>query len=258
MLDVVRSGQAVVATLRRPPVNAFAPDLLAAFAGVLDALAGAGVAVLHLRSGVRAFSAGADVKLMRDNFAAPDCADRMVALAAGMQALNDRVAALPFVTIAEIGGPALGGGLELALACDLRIAAHGATLGLPEARLGLLPGAGGTQRLTRLCGAAVAKRIILCGDVVDGTTAERLGLVQWAVPDAELEGFAAATVARIAGLSPAALAAAKRCIAVQEAAIDTGLLVERLETHRLYDNDDTRARVQAFLAARGQSGGGGR
>ena len=79
----------------------------------------------------------------------------------------DHLAALPLVTIAEIEGHALGGGLELALACDIRIASHTAKLGLPETKVGLLPGAGGTQRLTRLCGEGIAARIILSGDVVD-------------------------------------------------------------------------------------------
>lgn len=251
MLEIRRSEAVATATMRRAPVNAFSPEFLAAFESLLEGLAAAPVTVLHLRSGVRAFSAGADIKLMREAFAAPDCADRMVALATRMQALNDRIAALPFATVAEIGGPALGGGFELALACDLRIAAEGASLGLPEARLGLLPGAGGTQRLTRLCGAAIAKRIILGGDIVDGATAERLGLVQWSAPDADLPAFAAKIVAQIAALSPAALAASKRCIAMREEAIDGGLLVEQLETRRLYDNPDTRERVRAFLAARG-------
>ena len=98
----------------------------------------------------------------------------------------DLLAGLPVVTIAEIEGHALGGGLELALVCDIRIASYDAKLGLPEAKVGLLQGAGGTQRLTRLCGEGIAARIILSGDVVNGGEAERVGLVQWAL---EAPGF---------------------------------------------------------------------
>ena len=96
------------------------------------------------------FCAGADLKEVRARMDASDGADRMYAYVAGIQRLYARIERLPQVTLAEIGGAAMGGGLELALACDLRIAATEAKLGLPEARLGLIPGAGGTQRLTRL------------------------------------------------------------------------------------------------------------
>ena len=88
--------------------------------------------------------------------------------------------------LAEIGGAAMGGGFELALACDLRIAANEAKVGLPEVRLGLIPGAGGTQRLTRLCGPALANRLILGAEVLDGATAAALGVVHWSAPRAEL------------------------------------------------------------------------
>ena len=119
---------------------------------------------------------------------ARDGPDRMYAYVAGIQRLYARIERLPQVTLAEIGGAAMGGGLELALACDLRIAAVEAKLGLPEARLGLIPGAGGTQRLTRLCGRPVAARLILGAETLDGAAARELGIVHWAVPRAELRG----------------------------------------------------------------------
>src|SRR5690606_4060191 len=96
---------------------------------------------------------------------------------------------------------------------DLRAAATRAQLGLPEARVGMIPGAGGTQRLTRLCGPGVSARLILGGEVVDGTEAARLGIVQWAVEAEALDRFAAETAARTAGLSRQALLASKDCIA---------------------------------------------
>ena len=108
-----------------------------------------------------------------------------------LQRLAARLETAPLVTLAEIGGAALGGGFELALACDLRIAANEAKVGLPEAGLGLLAAAGGTQRLTRLVGPGIAKRLILGAETLDGAAAERLGLVQWAVPRADLPQAAA-------------------------------------------------------------------
>ena len=106
----------------------------------------------------------------------------MIDVVRDMQRLFARFEDASVVTLAEIGGAALGGGLELALACDIRIAAIEARLGLPETALGLIPAAGGTQRLTRLCGAGVAKRLILGAETIDGAQAAALGVVQWAHP----------------------------------------------------------------------------
>jgi enoyl-CoA hydratase/carnithine racemase len=152
------------------------------------------------------------------------------------------------VTIAEIGGAALGGGLELALACDLRIAAVEAKLGLPEARLGLIPGAGGTQRLTRLCGRPAAQRLILGAEVIDGATACDLGVVQWAVPRAELRERAAELARRVAALPLGALAASKACIAAAGEPGTGGYSLELEATRRLLTEPETRRRVEAFLA----------
>ena len=107
----------------------------------------------------------------------------------------------------------MGGGLELALACDLRVAAVDARLGLPEVRLGLLPAAGGTQRLTRLCGQGTAKRLILGAELIDGAEALRLGLVQWTQPREQLARWSRELAARVADMPKAALGASKRCIA---------------------------------------------
>ena len=128
------------------------------------------------------------------------------------QELFQRISDLPQVSLAEIGGAAMGGGYELALGCDLRIAANEAKLGLPELGLGLLPGGGGTQRLTWIAGPAVAARIILAADTVDGKTARELGMVQWAVPRADLEAEAKKLAQKVAGLHPLSLAACKVCM----------------------------------------------
>jgi len=137
----------------------------------------------------------------------------------------------------------------LALACDLRIAANEAKLGLPEVRLGLIPGAGGTQRLTRLCGPALASRLILGAEILDGATAAELGVAHWAAPRAELAQRAAEIARRIAGLPAAALAASKACIAAAQLPGRGGYTDELEFTRLLLSNAETRQRVQAFLAA---------
>ena len=236
-------------TLARPPVNALDEALVEAIeAAVESACADPEIAVLHLRSACRVFGAGADLALMRQSIATPEGLERMLELVARLQGLAARLESAPLVTGAEIGGAALGGGFELALACDLRIAAHEARLGLPEAGLGLLAAAGGTQRLTRLVGPGLAKRLILGAETVDGATAERLGLVQWALPRAELADAARALTERIAVMPRQATAAAKQCIAAALDGQRDGFAEELAHTRSLYQHPATRALVAAFLA----------
>jgi len=239
----------ITLTLSHPPVNAISEEWVQAFDAKLDQLAnGPRYTVLHIRSDQKVFCAGADLKEVRARMDASDGADRMYAYVASIQRLYARIERLPQVTLAEIGGAAMGGGLELALACDLRIAATEANLGLPEARLGLIPGAGGTQRLTRLCGPALAARLILGAEIIDGAAAERLGVVHWTAPRVELPQRAAEIVHRIARLSAAALTACKNCIS---AAVprDRGGYSDELDFTRLLLNDaETRQRVDAFFA----------
>jgi enoyl-CoA hydratase/carnithine racemase len=193
------------------------------------------------------FCAGADLVEVRARMEARTGPDEMYAYVAGIQRLYARIERLPQVTLAEIGGAALGGGLELALACDLRIAAVEAKLGLPEIRLGLIPGAGGTQRLTRLCGRPVAARLILGAETLDGSAACDLGIVHWAIPRAELPRRSIEIAQGIAGLPAAALAAGKACIAAAGEPGQGGFTDELEATRRLLTNDETRQRVQAFL-----------
>lgn len=240
-------------TLARPPVNAISEEWVRTFDATLDELGdGPPTTVLHIRSSQKVFCAGADLNEMRARMDMPDGADRMYSYVAGIQRLYARIEGLPQVTLAEIGGAAMGGGLELALACDLRIAAAEAKLGLPEERLGLIPGAGGTQRLSRLCGPAVAKRVILAAEVLDGVTAGELGVVHWAVPHAELAARAQQIACEIASLPAAALAASKACIAAAGRPGRGGYSDELEYTRQLLKEEATRQRVQAFLA--GSSG----
>jgi enoyl-CoA hydratase/carnithine racemase len=244
----VADGVAMI-TMDRPPVNAISEEWLCQFNGLLDQLGNrSDWRILHLRSDQKIFCAGADLNEMRDRMDGPDGPDRMYSYVAAIQRLFARLETLPQVTIAEIGGAALGGGLELALACDLRIAANEAKLGLPEARLGLVPGAGGTQRLTRLCGQPIAERLILGAEMVDGATARELGLVQWAVPSAKLPERALEIIRRVSSLPAGALIASKICIAAASDGGRNGYSEELEATRRLLSSTDTRQRVEAFLA----------
>lgn len=252
MFTVETSNAVTTLTLSHAPVNAISEEWVCAFDAQLDALAAESrSAVLHIRSDQKVFCAGADLKEVSARMHAPDGADRMYAYVAGIQRLYARIERLPQVTVVEIGGAAMGGGLELALASDLRIAANEAKLGLPEVRLGLIPGAGGTQRLTRICSAAIAKRLILGAEIIDGASAERLGVVHWAVPRADLAQRAAEVVRSIASLPAEALAASKACIAAAGNGDRSGYTHELEFTRLLFNKTDTRQRVEEFLAGAG-------
>jgi enoyl-CoA hydratase/carnithine racemase len=251
MIDLQVGDQVATLTLQRPPVNAIGLTWLATLDHLLDALAArADWHVLHLRSAQKVFCAGADLTEVGARLRASDGPEQTLAFVATLQRLFARIEALPQVTLAEIGGAALGGGLELALACDLRVASAAARLGLPEARLGLLPGGGGTQRLTRLCGPGIAARLILGSEVIDGTAAAALGVVQWSVPGEELAARARAIAAGIAAQPAAALAACKSCIAAAGQPGRGGYLDELEYTRQLMTQAETRRRVEDFLAGK--------
>lgn len=247
-----RRGPIALLTLRSAPVNALGTQLVRALHRALDELAtDRDVRVLHLRSGLRVFCAGADLGEMRNNLADPDRVDDQIAAVRDLQAALARLESMPMATLAEIGGAAMGGGLELALACDLRVAASEAKLALPETSLGLVPGAGGTQRLTALCGPSVARRVILGAEILDGATAASLGVVHWAVPRETLAAFASGVADRLGALPRAALAAAKSCIAAAGDPARDGYAEELSATRELLLHEpETRARVEAFLAGK--------
>ena len=241
-------GGVATATLCRPPVNAINEAWVDRLNEVLDEVAQAGqVGVLRIRSSGRVFCAGADLALMRSIFDSAAGRERMIVLTRRMQEVFARLEALPQVTLAEIGGAAMGGGFELALACDLRIVSEAARIGLPEARLGLLPAAGGTQRMTRICGEAVARRLILGAELVAGADAVGLGLAQWSAPAAELEARAQALTARLAELPPQTLAANKHCINVAARGGGNGFEAELAGSALLLAAPETQRRVTAFL-----------
>jgi len=248
LVSTERVGQIVVATLSRPPVNALNDELIERLDAILDqVIEDQEIVVLHIRSDQQAFCAGADLALMQSCFGTLEGPDVMLDLVRRMQRLFARLEAAPVLTLAEIGGAAMGGGLELALACDIRVAAVEAKLGLPEVGLGLLPGAGGTQRLTRICGCGIANRLILGGEVVDGASAERLGIVQWALPLSQLAEWTRELRARFAQAPRPALAASKRCLAAFGDPHRDGYAEELAATRKLYQHPETRRRVAEFL-----------
>jgi len=245
-LDI--EGHVASVTLERAPVNAINETWIARMDKVLDQLQAHGhISVIHIRSALKVFCAGVDLDLMQGLLETPEGRDAMVDFVREIQRVFLRLENTPVVTLAEIGGAALGGGLELALACDLRVAADTAKLGLPEASLGLLPGAGGTQRLSRICGEAVASRLILGAEVIDGREAERLGLVQWCIPAAELPDWTRELAQREGSLPEHALAAAKTCIAASHDDAVDGFECELQQTRKLQDIAETQERIRSFL-----------
>jgi len=238
--------------LERSPVNAFNDVFVGDLGKALDQVEAQGdLSVLHIKSGLDVFSAGADLELMRECLATPEGRDRMIEVVRELQHVFERIENLAVVTIAEIGGAALGGGLELALACDLRVASEKAKLGLPETSLGLLPAAGGTQRLPRICGEATARRLMLGAEVIEGTEAHRLGLVQWVVSADELSSWTAGLADRLGSMPAEALASCKRCIAASLDPSVDGYELELTETRRLNDVAETQVRVRSFLKKSG-------
>ena len=162
-----------------------------------------------------------------------------------------QLAELPMPTIAAIEGDALGGGLELALCCDLRIASERARLGMPEVRLAVLPGSGGTQRLPRLVGPARAKELILTGRIISAHDAERIGLVNQLVPSGEARTAADAMAREIAERGPLAVREAKRLIdAAADVDLDAGLAAELDASERIFSTEDMVEGAKAFFEKR--------
>ena len=249
MISLEVADSVATLTLCRPPVNAISNELIKLFEERLDEIeAQPDCKVVHLRSDEKVFCAGADLTEVRQRFDAPDGSELTYHFVSDLQQLYDRIERLPQVTLAEIAGAAVGGGLELALACDLRIVATDARIGLPEIGLGLIPAGGGTQRLTRLCGRAIAARLIFGAEVLVGADAVELGLAQWVAPRADIAARAREIVQRIASFPAAALRSSKKCIAAADHPDDRGYAAERETTRRLSSNAETRARVAAFLA----------
>jgi enoyl-CoA hydratase/carnithine racemase len=233
-----------VAVLRidRPPLNALSGALLDELAAVAGDLAGdSEVKAVVVLGGPKAFAAGADIS----EFGGPDEAR---AIGTQFRAAYDTIGEIPRPVIAAINGVALGGGLELALACDLRIAADNARVGQPEILLGVIPGAGATQRLPRLVGPARAKELVWSGRQVKADEALAVGLVDRVVPAAELEDAALAWAASLASGAVAAMGIAKRVIdGGIGGRLDDGLDLEADAFAEVFDTEDATTGVRSFL-----------
>jgi len=230
--------------LDRPPVNALNDQVRDELATVASsAAADAEIRAVILYGGEKVFAAGADVKQMAEaNYAA--MADR----SGRLQAALSLVAAIPKPVVAAITGYALGGGLELALAADFRVAGENARLGQPEILLGIIPGAGGTQRLPRLVGPARAKDIVFTGRMVKAAEALAMGLVDVVVPDASVYQAALDLVQRYAVGPALALRAAKQAIDHGlDVDLATGLEIERVQFAALFATEDQRSGMQSFI-----------
>jgi enoyl-CoA hydratase/carnithine racemase len=241
LTDVGANG---VATLRlnRPPMNALSQALLGEIAGAASALAAdPSVKAVVVLGGEKAFAAGADIAEFGDQAAA-----RHVGRA--FRSAFDGVAAIPRPVIAAVNGYALGGGLELAMSCDLRIASDKARVGQPEILLGIIPGAGGTQRLTRLVGPAKAKELIWSGRQVRSDEALAIGLVDRVAPADELQDQALAWAAELASGAVVAMGLAKQAIDDGlDGSLARGLDVEAEAFYEVFGTADARTGVASFL-----------
>ena len=242
-----RRGSIAVITLDRPPVNALSGELVADLGTAIAAAADPAVRSVVV-TGAPHFAAGADIvgfkKLMDSGGSAADL---------GVELSNtlSRLEALPKPVIAAVRGFALGGGLELAMACDLRMFAEGAKVGQPEIKLGVIPGAGGTQRLPRLVGMGRARDLIYTGRMVDAAEAHRIGLADRLVPDAGLDEAAQAWAEELAAGATAAIAVAKRAIARGvERPLSDGLELEAAGFREAFGTADAVEGVNAFLEKR--------
>jgi enoyl-CoA hydratase/carnithine racemase len=233
----------VVVRLNNPPMNALSRALLERLRDVAREVGGdATVKAVVVAGGEKAFAAGADISEFGDQDAAG-------VIAGAFRDAFDAVAVIPRPVIAAIRGYALGGGLELACACDLRVAGETARLGQPEILLGIIPGAGGTQRLTRLVGPARAKEMIWSGRQVRAAEALAIGLVDRVVTPSEEEQAALHWAAELGKGAVVAMGLAKRAIdGCLDGSLAEGLDLERDAFVEVFATDDARTGVQSFLA----------
>ena len=240
LLERRPDGVAVV-TLNNPKVNALSQAVLARIKEIaLDLTANPPGAVV-ITGGERIFAAGADIS----EFGGTAEGDR---IGLGFHSALDAVAAIPRFVIAAVSGYALGGGCELSMACDYRIAGEKAVFGQPEVLLGIIPGGGGTQRLPRLVGSSRAKEIVMTGRQVKSDEALRIGLVDEVVPNDQLHERAFALAAEVARGALQAHAAMKRAIDEgMSSTLADGLLLERQLFTDVFATDDSQIGVKSFL-----------
>jgi enoyl-CoA hydratase/carnithine racemase len=249
-ISTEHDGPVALVTIDNPPMNALSAALLEELEAEIERLdADDGMRAIVLRGGgERAFVAGADIKEFP---ALREAATGEGGSARGIQKVGARMDAARTPFVAAIQGFCLGGGLELAMCCDVRVCAEDAQLGQPEIKLGLIPGGGGTQRLPRLVGLGHALLLNLTGDFVDARTAERWGLVERVVPTAELEEAALGIARSIAARSPHAVAVLRELArTTRDLPLEEGLRREAEGFRRCLASEDGAEGVAAFIEKR--------
>jgi len=242
----IQNGVALLRLNRPKAMNALCAALVGQLARALDTLeADDSVAAIILTGSQKAFAAGADIKEMQSKTYSD------VYMSDFITVDWERVASCRKPVIAAVAGFALGGGCELAMMCDFIIAAENARFGQPEVKLGVLPGAGGTQRLTRLLGKSKAMDLCLTGRMMDAEEAERCGLVARVVPLADLEAEAMKAARRIAGYSRTAVYMVKEAVnQALETTLAQGLTFERRLFHASFATADQKEGMSAFIEKR--------
>jgi enoyl-CoA hydratase len=243
---VETKGRVGLIRLNRPnALNALNSAMMVEIAAAVDAFeADAGIGCLVVTGSEKAFAAGADIKEMASK-------SYMDAFMGNFAATWDRLAHARKPVIAAVAGFALGGGCELAMQCDIIIAADTAKFGQPEIKLGIIPGIGGTQRLTRAIGKAKAMDLILTGRMMDAAEAERSGLVARIVPAADLMAEAMKTADTIAAMSLPSVMAAKEAVnRAFEISLAEGVAFERRVFHALFATEDQKEGMAAFVEKR--------
>lgn len=247
MVEYTRNGPVGIIQLERPPANAIDEGTLRTLVEIREQISSdTSVRAVVILGSTRIFCAGVDVKMVRHFLADDGGKQSMLAFVKQLQKFFLDWRHLPVPTIASLAGSATGGGLELALSCDLRVASDDAMFGLPEVKLGLIPGAGGTQLLSRIAGPAIATRLILTGSLVSGSEAERLGIVHVSSPPQRVNEIALEWAEQLAAQSPLAVRAAKECLLL--APSPDGYSAEIDATGRLLAHGDGTDRVAAFLS----------
>lgn len=243
----IEQGVATLTLQRAKQLNALNQAVIEALSAHLDTLQHAtDVRVVILRGEGRAFAAGADIAQMSSLSASE--AERFARLG---QAVFRKLELLPQPTIALVHGFALGGGMELAMACDVRIAAEGAKFGQPEVTLGVIPGFGGSQRLPKIVGRGRALTLLLTGDLIDAATALDYGLVTQVVPGEELAAAGQTYAQKLANLGPQALGWVKRAVYDgSELELDKGLSLEAALFGLCFSTEDQTEGMAAFLGKR--------
>ena len=245
---VEKIGHVALLTMSNPPANTWTPESLQQLKSIVLELNEDkdNYALVLIGEGEKFFSAGADLNLFADGDKGN--ANGMArCFGEAFETLTDYRG----VSIAAINGWSMGGGLEVALCCDIRIAAENAKMALPEASVGLLPCAGGTQNLPWLVGEGWAKRMILCGERVDAETAFKIGLVEEVTPADKIKETALALAEKVQNQSPTSVAACKELIqAARWNPLRQVLPTEREKFVDLFDSEDQREGVNAFLEKR--------